>query len=114
MVPEEQLPPLQLQYANEDYYQAQVEKEETEAHVNAEEEETEADLEADDDESQTDLDAEEEEVEADKDAYQQQMKGFLLVNYSVTPLCTCLSSGAREHSQEEGPHYTLAEGAHGN
>ena len=53
-------------------------------------------------------------AEADENDYQQQTQGLLPVNYSVAPLWTLsLSSGAQEHSQEEGPQDAFTEGAHG-
>ena len=123
-------PQLQLYYTNEDYYQDQVEEGEAEAYVDAEEEEAQGEIAADQDESQAnqdyyqdqveeeeakaDIHAEEEEVEAEEDDYGQQMKGILPVNCSVAPLWTVsLSSGAHEHSQEEGPQDAFAQGAHG-
>ena len=122
-------PHLQLYYTNEDYYQDKLEEEEAEADVDAEEEEAEADVDAEEEEAEGDVDAEEEEAEAEAEAdvdaeeeeaeayegdYQQQVKGILPVNYSVAPVWTwSLSSGAHEHSQEEGPRDTFAQGAHG-
>ena len=124
-------PQLQLYYTNEDYYQDQVEEEEAQSDVDAQEEEAEADVEADQDEAQPNeyyyqdhveeeeaeagVHAEEEEAEAEEDDYQHQMKGILPANCSVAPLWTVsLSSGAHEHSQEEGPQDAFAQGVHGN
>ena len=124
-------PQLQLYYTNEDYYQDQVKEEEARADVDVEEEEAEADVQADEDEAQANKDyyqdqvqeeeakvevnAKEEEVEANEDDYKQQMKGIIPCNNSVAPMWTLsLSSGAHEHSDEEGPQGAVTDDAHGN